>query len=174
MTEAQSCLHSSAQSDASPCYKLLIRENWWNVTGHTRTKKSSRWNGRFPRVLWDNFSSQGYLVLRTWWQHQDGEKAGIRQGQETYSEPRLWSDAFWLLFDILTPALVGALHEYLHTCFIMGCISSEFSVDELVMNTMHVHQKYYHYTGATDLISHCTWLIASILFSSIAALIRFK
>lgn len=52
----KSCLHSSAQSDPSPCYELLIRENWWNVIGHTRTKDGSRWNGKFPGVLWENLS----------------------------------------------------------------------------------------------------------------------
>lgn len=77
--ELQSCLHSSSQSDSSPGYKLFVRENWWNVIGQTGTKDSSIGKGSFPRILWDNFSFQGYLILRAWRQHQDGEKAATQQ-----------------------------------------------------------------------------------------------
>lgn len=68
------CLHGSPQSDSSPGHKLFIRENWWNVISQARAKVSSRGNDGFPRVLWNNFSFQGYLILRARWQHQDGEK----------------------------------------------------------------------------------------------------
>lgn len=70
----KNCLHGSPQSDPSPGYELFIRENWRNVISQARAKVSRRGNNRFPRVLWNNFSFQGYLILRAGRQHQDGEK----------------------------------------------------------------------------------------------------
>jgi len=87
--ELKSCVHSSAQSNPSPGYELLVGENWRNVVGNAGTKDDrSGDDGGFPRVLWDNLSSQGYLVLRTRRQHQDGEQAATQQAQQSGSRSR--------------------------------------------------------------------------------------
>lgn len=69
------CLHSAAQSDASPGNKLFVGEDWRNVIG-------CGWRGQFSRELRRNLSFKGDFILRPWRQHQDGEKAVAQQRQK--------------------------------------------------------------------------------------------